>query len=96
MQREPIGSSEPVIQDAVSWYARAEIPGPWRIQACREHGVLLERNHFERLTSHDPLARGADSCAICRDPALLQEVDRCTCEYDPARCPAHQNIGCGG
>jgi hypothetical protein len=87
-------------QADVAWYARPELPGPWRMRACREHGPALERHRFERVDAAgagagDP-ARDAGECALCGHPEFLREVELCTCEYDSARCPAHQNVGCGG
>ena len=85
---------------AVAWYAREELPGPWRIAACAEHGRDLERHRFAyagaRVDDAGGGSREAGSCTVCRRPETLAEVARCTCEHDTARCPAHQNIGCGG
>lgn len=85
-------------QPDLSWYARPELPGPWRMRACPEHGRVLERHRFERAgaAGRGERAGGAEACALCGHPELLREVEICTCEYDSARCPAHQNIGCGG
>lgn len=80
----------------VSWYARPELPGPWRMRACPEHGRALERHRFRRIPGAGGAARGAGECALCGHPELLREVELCTCELDSARCPAHQNVGCGG
>lgn len=83
-----------------AWYARAEPAGPWRISACLRHGRELERHRFRWLGATaefpGPSVRSAGRCAICSRPALLAEVERCTCEFDSARCPEHQNLGCGG
>ena len=76
------------------WYARAELAGPWRIPACRAHGRMLEAHRFS--PADPPPGRDAARCAVCERPELLREVERCTCEYDSARCPEHQNLGCGG
>ena len=76
------------------WFARAELAGPWRIPACREHGRMLQAHRF--ATADRPPGRDAARCAVCERPELLREVERCTCEYDSARCPEHQNLGCGG
>ena len=80
-----------------AWYARAEPAGPWRVSACPEHGRELERHRFRLLGATAEFPGGtAGPCAVCRRPALLAEVERCTCEFDSARCPEHQNLGCGG
>jgi hypothetical protein len=84
----------------VAWYARAEVAGAWRISACAPHGGELRRHRFTHIgaqvdTPGRP-ARRAEQCEVCRKPELLDEVKRCTCETDTARCPAHQNVGCGG
>ena len=79
---------------AVAWYARAELPGPWRMAVCREHASVLEAHRFASFTP--PSGRLAVSCAVCDRPELLAEIERCTCEHDAARCPSHQNVGCGG
>lgn len=82
------------------WYARPELAGPWILPACAEHGRSLERHRFRRqgptLDRPGLGIRTAERCDICRDPSLLEEVERCECEHDPARCPVHQNVGCGG
>jgi hypothetical protein len=85
---------------AAAWYARPELAGPWRISACAEHGRMLERHRFEKVGAvvdfPGRTSRPAESCAVCHQPGLLREVERCTCEHDSARCPEHQNVGCGG
>jgi hypothetical protein len=96
MNGEGIGSPEPDDGRDLAWYARPELPGPWRIRACREHGRALERHRFRRLDAAAPARGGAGECALCGHPQLLREVELCTCEHDSARCPAHQNVGCGG
>ena len=87
-------------QGEVAWYARPEAAGTWRIPACEPHGGELLRHRFARVgrevQSRAAAIRTAESCEICRKPELLEEVERCTCETDTARCPAHQNVGCGG
>lgn len=84
----------------VAWYARPEVAGTWRIAACAEHGRELERHRFAfggaRVAGLVGAPREARSCAVCERPETLAEVERCTCEVDSARCPVHQNIGCGG
>lgn len=84
----------------MAWYARAEVAGQWRIPACERHGEELQRHRFTRVGAQvdtpGQTARRAERCEVCRKPELLEEVERCTCETDTARCPAHQNIGCGG
>ncbi len=85
--------------EGLVWYARSELAGPWRISACAEHGRELERHRFEPVgvTVTGPAGpRVARSCAVCGEPGLLDEVERCTCEHDTAHCPVHQNVGCGG
>ena len=83
----------------VAWYARRERAGPWRIAACGEHGRALEAHRFERAGTIAPgpggAPRAAVACSVCDRPDLLGEVERCTCEHDTARCPEHQNLGCG-
>jgi len=100
MNGERTGSPEPEDDRALAWYARPEQPGPWRMRACPEHGRVLERHRFRRLGAAEPApgdpGRGAGECALCGHPELLREVELCTCEHDSARCPAHQNVGCGG
>lgn len=84
----------------VAWYARTEVAGAWRISACEAHGGELQRNRFtpvgELVDTPGRKARRAERCEVCAKPELLHEVERCTCETDTARCPAHQNVGCGG
>lgn len=84
----------------IAWYARRELAGPWRIAACAEHGQELERHRFAnvgtRVEGAGGHSREAVLCAVCQRPETLGEVARCTCEFDSARCPEHQNIGCGG
>lgn len=91
MQTEP--------QDT-QWYVRQEPAGPWRIAACPEHGAALERHRFQQAGARVELGGGrlreAPACYLCQNPELMDEVERCTCEVDAGRCPAHQNIGCGG
>lgn len=87
-------------RDGIAWYARYELASPWRISACPDHGANLGRHHFTKIGARAEFPGGAvrtaDFCAICRQPEILSEVERCTCETDSARCPAHQNLGCGG
>ena len=93
----PIGGS---VAGEIAWYARAEPAGAWRIAACAEHGRALEGHRFAHAGrwAHGPgsLTREARDCYLCREPQLLDEVARCACEHDSARCPVHQNVGCGG
>lgn len=92
--------SPPLSPEPLAWYVRDELAGAWRIAACPEHGRALERHRFRKVGPEVELPGGrvrrAGSCEPCRRVETLEEVDRCTCENDPARCPVHQNIGCGG
>jgi len=100
MHDDQTHAARPADEGAAAWYARPELAGPWRISACAEHGRELERHRFACVgavvDSPGRPARRAESCAVCRQPELLREVERCTCEHDSSRCPAHQNLGCGG
>ena len=82
------------------WYVRQEPAGPWRIAACEPHGAALQAHRFVPAGAAVELSGGrlreATECYLCRTPELLHEVEGCSCETDSARCPVHQNIGCGG
>ena len=92
---DPAGAGEEVV-----WYARSEAPGRWTIPACPAHGAILEQHRFGRLgrALERPGigTRIAERCEVCGKPELMDEIERCTCESEPWRCPAHQNLGCGG
>lgn len=77
------------------WYSRPELPGPWVVAACPEHGRFLEAHRFMR--GEAPANRKLpDRCALCDRPEMIEEIEACTCERDTAGCPAHRIIGCGG
>lgn len=99
MATKPMNGTAPATARAVEWYARSELAGPWRIAACEVHGRTLAAHRFERagavVRGAGQTPRAAAECSVCERPELLREVERCTCEYDAARCPEHQNLGCG-
>jgi len=87
-------------REEFAWYARSEASGTWTIPACPAHGSTLEVHRFARmgrgLERPGIGTRIAERCELCRKPELMDEIERCTCESEPWRCPAHQNLGCGG
>ncbi|HWV57945.1 MAG TPA: hypothetical protein VNZ57_10865 [Longimicrobiales bacterium] len=96
--RAPAGGG--VTDSDVAWYSRPELSGAWTIPACAIHGALLEAHRFlhrgRTLDRPGIGPRAAERCEICRDPGIIEQVESCTCEREPWRCPAHQNLGCGG
>lgn len=79
---------------ALQWYARQQESEPWHIAACREHGRELRRYHFRpvgtRLVYVGQPPLEVEFCAVCLNPEILRDVERCTCETAPSRCPLHR------
>ena len=87
-----ITEPRPNIASPLTWYARTEVAGPWRLALCEAHAAVLAPFRFEGIDA--PAGREARDCAVCDRPDLLRVVENCTCETDAGRCPEHQNLGC--
>jgi hypothetical protein len=72
-----------------AWYVRPEKAGRWHLSLCGAHGEAVREHRF--VPCPDPPAALGDPerCVVCAMPETLREVQRCTCEAAPARCPVH-------
>ena len=73
---------------AFRWYRRQEKGPGWVMAACPAHGSELLKLRFRpgNASSLPP----ADMCPLCGGSASIEQVQRCTCEKAPSKCPEHR------
>lgn len=87
----PSETPSETLDEAVDWYHRPELRGPWTISACDKHGGELAPFGFVRgwpTTQADPDFY-PPGCAVCLGSLELGELARCSCVETPEACPLH-------